>query len=220
MKLLKDERGIALVTSLMLTLVTLSISMVMLYMVTQSIKTSASEKAYKTALDAGLGGVDIVTKDAIPYLLSATDSLFGGAPGQGYYKTQLSASMPGLDPASLATIDDACLNAKLTSRPSNWGAFCGPASTSLDAAVAPDITFVLKSAISGNGTPAGFKVSAKIISTTVGSTDLSGRNFNTSATTGAPGGDVGSPYLYRLEVTGQRENNPKERANLSVLYAY
>jgi len=217
MNLLRDEKGIALVTSLMLTMITLVITMVMLYMVTQSIKTSGAEKAYKTALDAGLGGVDIVTKDALPYLLSATGSYDAT---KGYYIGKLGTDMnlnSLLSHADDGHLNDACLNAKLTSAPP-WAA-CGPDSTNLDATIAPDISFILKSAVQAS-TATGYRISAKIISTTMGSSDLSGREYNTSGTTGAPGGDVGSPYIYRLEVTGERESNPKERANLTVLYAY
>ena len=54
----------------MLTLITLTISMVMLYMVLQSTQLSGSHKRYKNSLDAAVGGVDIVSMDALPYLLS------------------------------------------------------------------------------------------------------------------------------------------------------
>jgi len=205
MKLLREEKGIALVTSLMLTLITLTISMVMLYMVTQSIKTTGSQKAYKSALSASLGGVEIVTKDVIPSLLR-----------EGV------AGLPSfLSPGSGTT--NSCLNAKLGSNDSEWGAFCPSEATSLDATKSPDVTFILKSAVPGIVSTAGsgYKISAKIVSTTVGSTDRSGRDYNIYATTqGDLGGDIGQPYIYRIEVTGERESNPKERANLSVLYAY
>lgn len=226
MELLKQEKGIALVTALMLTLITLTITMVTLYMVLQNTRLSGAQKAYKNSLDASLGGVDIMTKDAIPYLLQATDALVGASPSvANYYKDKLTASMPGLGASSLSVSNDVCLNAKLTKRPKDWGAFCGAASTDLDPTKSPDISFVLKSSIPGGSgiVPSGFKVSAKIISTTIGNSDLSGREYlNTSATTGVDdaGGGIGSPYIYRIEVTGERETNPKERAALTVLYAY
>lgn len=217
MTLLKEEKGIALVTALMLTLITLTITMVMLYMVTQSTKISGAQKAYKSSLDAGLGGVDIMTKDALPYMLSATTDFLESANDSSYFTKKLAASMPGLE--SLHIDNATCLNAKLTKREADWGTACGSESKNLDPTKSPDISFVLKSAFLPTSAK-GFKVSAKILSTTVGNTDLSNREFNTSSTTSASSGDIGSPYIYRLEVTGERESNPSERATLSVLYAY
>lgn len=219
MRLVREEKGIALVTALMLTLISLTIAMVMLYMITRNARVSGAQKAYRNSLDASLGGVEIMTKDALPYLLTATDALIS-PPADGFYHTELLKSMPGFGSSSLSIADDACLHAKLTKRPGEWGAYCGSASTDLDATKSPDLSFVLKSAIPGAVSANGFKVSAKIISTTIGTSDLSGRSYNTNSTTSAPGNDVGSPYIYRLEVTGERESNPKERAALTVLYAY
>jgi hypothetical protein len=225
MELLKQEKGIALVTALMLTLITLTITMVTIYLVLQNTKMSGAQKTYKNSLDASLGGVEIMTKDAIPYLLQATDSLVGLQPSiANYYKDKLILSMPGLDASSVSVASDICLNAKLTKRQNEWGPYCAAESTDLDATKSPDISFILKSAIPGAVSSSGFRVSAKIISTTVGNSDLSGRelSLNTSSTTGVSdaGGGVGSPYIYRLEVIGERESNPKERAALTVLYAY
>jgi hypothetical protein len=87
-----------------------------------------------------------------------------------------------------------------------------------DPKASPDITFTLQSQIAGASS--GFRVYTKIISTTPGSSDLSGRNLEAQSTTGAPPGDVGAPYLYRIEVASDKVTNPLEKANLSVLYAY
>ena len=213
MKFLNNDKGIALVTSLMLTLLTLTISMVMLYMVLQSTQMSGAHKRYKNSLDAAVGGVDIVTMDALPYLLRFAVDSDGTA-----LIDRLNGSMNGsmnLDFKMGPGVTDACLQEKLISKV--W-ASCGTASANINPKDAPDITFTLESQLSN--APAGFKVYTKIVSTTPGSTDMSGRNLEGQSTTGAPPGDVGAPYLYRIEVSSEKVANPLERANLSVLYAY
>lgn len=216
MKLLRDEQGIALVTSLMLTMITLLISMVMLYMIIQNTTTSAAQKRYKNSLDAAVGGVEIVTKDALPYLLGFATEAPGTLPSN-YFVTNLNSSM-NLSNVVLG-VTDACMLAKLTTR--SWGTACTAASSSTNPVDTPDMTFTLQSQITtGFATPSGFKVYTKIVATTPGSTDMSGRNLEGQATTGSPPQDVGAPYLYRIEIASEKISNPKERANLSVLYAY
>jgi len=219
-KKLRDEQGIALVTSLMLTLITLGISMLMLYMVIQGTQMSGAQKRYKSSLDAAVGAAEIVTKDALPYLMSIVSD-----PGiSSNYVLDITKGLAGkMSLLSLNTgVPDDCLKAKLTSSYASWAAAHCPTNTlTLNAKDSPDLTFVLKSNIATPlGTPSGFKVYTKIVATTPGSTDMSGRNLEGGSTTGQPPQDIGSPYLYRIEVTGERESNPQEQANLSVLYAY
>lgn len=210
MKFINNENGIVLVTTLMLTLLALTISMVMLYMVLQSTQMSGSHKRYKNTLDAAVGGVDIVTMDALPYLLGFAVDSNGTA-----LIDRLNASM---NLAATTGVTDACLQAKLTSKV--WGAACGTASSNINPKDTPDLTFTLQSQIPGFNASTGYRVYTKIVSTTTGSTDMSGRNLEGQSTTGAPPGDVGAPYLYRIEVSGEKVTNPSEKANLSVLYAY
>jgi len=197
----------------MLTLLTLTISMVMLYMVLQSTQLSGAHKRYKNALDAAVGGVEIVTMDALPNLLSfAVDPLLSGD-----LLGNLNASMTGLTATGIGVSND-CLKAKLTSKV--WGAACGPASSNINPKDTPDITFTLQSQVPGFNAPSGYRVYTKIVSTTPGSTDMSGRSLEGMATTGAPPGDIGAPYMYRIEVSSEKVANPLEKANISVLYAY
>ena len=216
MKQLKNDRGVVLITTLMLTLIAFGVAMVMLYMVLQGTKLSGTSRQYKNSLEAGLGGVEIMTKEALPALLNATASFVSGTSAAAHFKNELTNSLTGLVSSTVTMIDNDCLNAKLTSR--SWGAACGAASLTLDPKVAPDVTFNLQSAISAGAT--GYRVYTKIVSTTPGSTDLSGRNLEGQPTTGAPLQDVGAPYLYRIEVASERVSNPQEKAALSVLYAY
>lgn len=216
-KFLKNEKGIVLVTTLMLTLLTLTITMVMLYMVLQSTQLSGANKRYKNALDAAVGGVDIVTMDALPYLLS-----YAVSPNGNTLISRLQIDMSPLNNiATITTIPtDACLQAKLTSKVNVWGTVCNARSSNVNPDDTPDFTFTLKSQVPGNITQTGFNVNAKIVSTTVGSTDMSGRNLEGQSTTGPPPVDIGSPYMYRIEVSSVNNANPVEKAKLSVLYAY
>ncbi len=212
MNIINNDKGIALVTSLMLTLITLSITLVMMYIVLQNTQISGAQKRYKNSLDAAVGGVEIVTMDALPYLLSYTTDIVNTL------EQNLQTGMPNL--VSLQ-VNESCLRSKLVNNYSSWDASCIAANKSTDATESPDISFVLKSQISGGfATVPGYKVYAKIVSTTVGSSDRSGRSLSNTNTNTPPPSDVGSPFIYRIEVTGQSATNPRERANLSVLYAY
>lgn len=210
MKLISDDKGIALVTALMLTLITLVISMVTLYLVLQNVKGVGSYRQYKNSLDAAVGGVDIVAAEAIPNIHElVTNGLTGVT-----LLTALSASMPSMNFESVG-VSDACLSEKL--RNATW-ANCPANSLTSDAKTSPDLVFTLQSQFPGFTAPAGYRVYTKIVSTIRGS---SGRDpLDGFSTTEAPSGDVGAPYIYRIEVTSEKISNPRERANLSVLYAY
>jgi len=150
-KFLTNEKGIALVTSLMLTLLTLTISMVMLYMVLQSTRMSGAHKRYKNSLDAAVGGADIVTMDALPYLLGfAMDPTLSAN-----LIVNLNTSMNLNAALGVGTSND-CLQAKLTSKV--WGAACGTASSSIDAKSTPEFTIVPQSKVPGLDVPSGFTV--------------------------------------------------------------
>jgi hypothetical protein len=214
MRQLKNDRGVVLITTLMLTLIALGISMVMLYMVLQGTKLSGTSRQYKNSLEAGMGGVEIMTKEALPVLLTATTRFVDGTSPATYFSGRLTSSLSGLDASTLVMTDNRCLNAKLTSK--TWGTACGAGSLSLNAKEAADVTFNLRSP----GSATGYRVYTKIVSTTPGSTDMSGRNLEGQPVTGGPAQDVGAPYLYRIEVASERIINPQEKATLSVLYAY
>ncbi len=219
MTFIRNEKGIALVTALMLTMITLVISMVMLYLVIQNTQLSGAQKRYKNALDAAVGGVEIMTMDALPYLLGfAVDpsATALSTSATTYFTSNLTTVMPNLMSAQ-SGVSDKCMQEKLTS--STWPD-CPAASSTVTAKDSPDVTFVLQSQLPGVASGAGFKVYSKIVSTTPGTSDMSGRNLEGTSTTQAPAQDVGAPYLYRIEVSSERTSNPNERANLSVLYAY
>ena len=59
MKSLQNERGIALITSLLLTLISLAIVLAVLYLITQGIQVSGSSKRYTNAREASFATVDM-----------------------------------------------------------------------------------------------------------------------------------------------------------------
>ncbi|HBG08252.1 MAG: hypothetical protein A2075_06740 [Geobacteraceae bacterium GWC2_58_44] len=205
MKAISNERGVALVTALMLTLVTLGIVMALLYYVTMGTKITASQKRYKNVLEASHGGADVFTKEVIPKLFD------------GYSTSKLIDNFSGI---KLALGNSACLNQKLTLPTASWGAACGANAKKLDAKLSPDASFTLK----GMPTQPGFNVFTKIVDTVPGNSDKSGFELLDSAA-GVSGVNSGVapkhvPAVYRIEVQGEKEINPQEKANLTVLYAY
>lgn len=215
MKLLRNNKGIALVTSLMLTLISLAVVMALMYFVTAGIQVSAANKRYKNVVEAAYGGVSLAVNEFIPTLNNA---IFGN------YSSQLTTLLGkyGSSNIDLALPSGNCLKTKLDNATVDWGT----CSRSLDPKDNPDMTFVLKSNLAGHTTDAGFKVYTKIVDTPVkGNTDKAdnpnlskGENVTDSADIEGTG--VTIPTTYRIEVRAEREVNPKEKSNISVLYAY
>jgi len=206
MKILRSQDGIALVTSLMLTLISLTIVLALLYMVTQSTKVSGQSKRYKTALEASYGGSEVVTKDIFPFIMrnyssSTLKDDLEGAAGFGAVSLSLNTTQ-------------SCLQKKLTKATSDWPIDCD---SSPFASKNPDFNIKL-SAVSGNP----FTVYSKIVDTVVGNSNIGGLQLEGAGV--AESQNVLTPqhfpYVYRLEIQGQRENNPTAQATIEVLYAY
>ncbi len=195
-------------TSLMLTMITLAIVLAALYFVTQQTQLSAASRQYRTALEASHGGVEVFVKDVIP-------KVFGN-----YTSSQLRAAFAdiGLNPAS-----GSCLGKKLTMDTADWGT-CRDVSRPFDPRSAPDVTFNLR----GLGMQTGFNVYAKVVDTQKGNSDTSSYGESLLIGAAVTGGltAAGSvtpqhiPAIYRIEVQGERDTNPLEKAQLTVLYAY
>lgn len=204
MKTITNERGIALITALLLTLISLAIVMTVLYFIMQNMSTSAAHKRYKTALEASHGGAELFTKEIIPIVFSTATT-------SGLVQTFSSINLQ-------VPVSNACFQQKLNESTAKWDK-CSAASKTFDPKSAPDITFKLR----GTETT-DFKVYTKLVDTTPGNSDLSGFELLDSGA-GVVGSSSGVspkhiPALYRIEVQGERETNPQEKAQLSVLYAY
>jgi hypothetical protein len=201
MNRIRNEEGVALVTSLMLTLISLTIVMALLLMVTQSIKFSGLNKRYKTALEASYGGAEVFTKDIFPYILrNTTDSNLG---------SNLASTFNN----AAALLSGNCVQTKLTNSTASWGA----CSSTPNPKQTPDVSFTM-TAVSGNP----FVVYAKIVDTVKGNSDVSGLQLEGAgvAETNSVLTPQSFPYVYRLELQGERQNNPTAQANIEVLYAY
>lgn len=214
MKFLRNENGIALVTSLLFTLICLGIVMALLMVVVQGTRMSAASRTYRNTTEASYGAVDYLTKDLIPTILTGKlDSAY-----QNAMTTAL--SMNALTP---------CFNQKITSPTSQWSS-CTGSPTTPAATQSPDLTFNLKAT---NDT-AGYQVFAKIVDTRCGGDPTASQPCSNSDASGIDyldaGGGVASatgtvtpqhrPAYYRIEVEAQRAVNAEQKAQLSVLYAY
>lgn len=194
-----NERGVALVTALMLTLISLAIAMSLLYMVLSGTRMSAAQKRYKSSLDASHGAAELFTKQVIERAF------------QGYSSAAIEAQFSAV---GLELSDTACFQDKIGKPTALWGSGC---SSTVDPAVAPDMTAKL----SGQGTD--FNVFGKIVDTIPGNSDLSGIELDSGAGVAGTGSGISPqhlPGLYTVEVQAESEANAREKARLSVLYEY
>lgn len=213
--LVKNNQGIALVTSLMLTLISLTIIMAVMYMITQSVQQSGMVKRYKTALEASYGGTDIMMKEIIPDIMSFTEA--GVIPFDDLEDKYSLISMitAGGDPDR-----QSCFMRKLTLPTSEWqlAPECVAENQSVDPRVRPDLEFNMQ-AVSG----APYTVFTKIVdSTGPGNSDrsniqLEGAGTAETLTVMSP---KSLPGVYRIEIQAERSANAVEQGNISVLYAY
>ncbi len=215
-RLARDNKGIALVTALMMTLISLAMVIVLLSYVMQGARATGSTKQYKNTLEASYGGADLLVKDIIPSFFN-----FSGASSSGAISDlQAKYASVDLDFSS----GNSCLSEKLNNQTMLWtDANCGVEKKNANPKVLPDITFVLKSTPSGFQTRPGYIIYSKIVDTAVvGNTDKSSVDFSSRN----PGGDRESgspnpiPSIYTINITGERESNPMEKTMLEVLYSY
>lgn len=207
MRYIKNEDGIALITALMFTMISLGMILMLLYYVMAGTKMSAAHKRYKSTLEASYGGTEFVTKTIIPRLFNN----YSG--GKASLLTDFGASNDlGLVFASNA------LGTKLSTSTSGWGGL----NKTVDPKDTPDVTFNLL----GHNAGSNYKVYTKIVDTVtgVGLLNASGIDYldgglgvaGTSNSTATPR----TPNIYSIEVQGEALVNPVEKAGVSVLYAY
>ncbi len=228
MKYVKNEKGIALVTSLLLTLIALTIVAALMYFVTTGIQLSASGKRYKNVVEAGYGGVALTVNEIIPSLNSAIFGNFSSGSSSGV-STLLSKYGSGNIALSMSDLN--CLRSKLDNTTAYWGSACSAGNKSMDPKESPDFSFVLKHTQNASWdfqskSDPGFRVYSKIVDTPIkGNTDKAdnpnlrkGENVTESAEAGGTG--ITIPTTYRIEVSAERVANPQEKSDISVLYAY
>lgn len=235
MKTIKNNRGIALVTALMLTLISLTIIMAALYLLCRGTLTSAATKKYNSAMEASYGGVEFFTKDALPELLEAAS---GGAFAKTAI-TNLYSANPALNLTMSANVTDACMQIKLTKPSSDWAANDCTADnitsdiSQLNNNITHKSTFDLRFTLPGQPGTSGYNVYTKLVETKEGNTDttklgssgalLVGSGVARSESQGrggASGPATKIPYLFTLQVQGEAASNPLEEKKLTVLYAH
>ena len=202
MKIIRNQRGIALITALLLTFLAMVIIIALLYIVNQGTKVSAANKRYKSALEASYGGAEVFTKMLIPQMMGSSDlvdvtSLLGVAPTLG---------------------DAACYKDKLEKPPAKW-TNCAASAKLVD----PKDTFDARFTLRGQPGQPNFNVFAKIVDTQPGNSDTSGLELDSAAGVSSGASGVSPqhiPATYRVEVQGERATNPQEKGALSVLYVY
>ncbi|UFS69646.1 pilus assembly protein PilX [Geomonas sp. RF6] len=207
----RGEGGAALVTALLLTLLSLVIATALLYSVTQGIKSTASHKRYSTALAAAEGGVDVLAKEIIPqlFLKAMNGPLTSDSLEQVHDMFSFDVSFPGGSAQ--------CLQQKLSTRTEEWSA-CTAEGKSSDPATLPDVSFVLQ----GTGHSKEYQVSTKIVDTVPGNSFLGGFDLDAGGAVDWKDEEIYPqhvPYLYSIGVQGET-TDLREKARLSVLYAY
>ena len=188
-----NEKGIALIMTLILSAIALAIMAALVYMLTASSQVSGIQKRYRTALDAAKGGAD------------ATYRIIG-----------FRGSDPGLALALTAfnIPSGPCLNTKLNNPTLSWGACDSSISINPQTPSTYDMYFQL-------GTTTQYNVYSKIVSTVVGNSGpdlgLSKPGVVLSNSGEIPVQPV--PYLYTIEVEAD-SSATLERGKYSILYAY
>ena len=198
-----NNRGVALLTALMMTVIMLSIILGVMYLIDQSIKGSAARKTYSNVVEASYGGADLVAREVIPKLFDNVSTS----------KVALVTSL-SLIQAQFASSD--CLRNKLENPPSSWGTseLC---EANINPRVNPDVSFELKGLDDQN-----FTVYSKIVDTEPG---VPYSSDNQLVGGGVAESSAGSTlkldhYVYRIEVSAERKARPAEKSNISVLYEY
>ena len=227
MNILKNERGIALVLVLVLSVIVLAITAGLIYMVTQGTRFSGMQKRYKTALEANIGGVE-----AIEHIII----LRGESPDLTSFTTALTnAGLNPVVPPFVQTPDPGCtgtdtfgtpftgIEAKIRTPTNNfdgtpnWSAPSCNSSLSIDTndTSTYDFSFQL-----GSAPDPVYNVYAKIANTVEGNAakDLALKKTGVVLSGGNLVPHLG--YLYTIEIVAQANANPRERAKTSVLFEY
>lgn len=217
MKILRNEKGIALVMVLVIAMIGLAVVAALLYLVIQGTGISGSHRFYRTADEAAVGGADVAA---------------GFIRGRGDAGSQLLIGLNAVLPTDIMGATQKCLQEKLlTARggadlltAGNWGNCGGLAlDVSANPTASPDLRFETP-AVPGMQS---YRVFVKIVDTVAGNSQTGGivtqgELYGAGVTT-SNAGEVTPPhipYLYRVEVQAEDANNPRERARYTGLYVY
>jgi len=199
------KKGAALITVIALVVVTSLIVATVYYFIRRGIEVTGLQKKYQTAREASLGGLDVFTKEVLPMAIGGTNL------------SDVVASFNTITSAQVQqSATNTCFSDKLLKTTINWAGGC---SNTLDAKSSPDIRFTL----SGIAPATPFVVYTKIIDTVSGNSNTSGITLEGQGTAESQSGIITAqhfPYMYRMELQSERQNDATEKANFTVLYAY
>jgi hypothetical protein len=213
----RSEKGLALVTVLVLSLITLSIISTLVYMVIQGTRISGYYKRYETAREAAVGGAELAS-DLIQNRgkLVISDDLVN-------LPNDCDCGDPENPSDNLYSGVPSCLCDKLCDTTFNYPGpvldwvNCGISDTIFDPTTNPDIQFDLA------GINTNYRVSVKIVDTIRGNSNLSGEELGGVGVVSSTSGIIPAPpmpYLHRVEINSEDTINQIERARLSALYAF
>jgi len=211
MTCLRNERGIALLSAIMLSMLALLMISAALYLITKGIKVSAASKSYKNVLEASYAVPEIAGKDIFPQIL------------KGNLTAQIVNDFSSIDLLFSDTSGN-CLKQKMTNPTANWSQLPGCVPPDPAVPLDPKTHFDMSFKLKGLPSQPGYKVYSQIIDTVKGNSDKSGvdqLDGGGGVTAGSSGiSPMHIPSLFTIEVQAEKEFNPKEKAKLSVLYSY
>ncbi|NTW43752.1 MAG: hypothetical protein HGB14_04805 [Anaerolineaceae bacterium] len=199
------KKGAALITVVALIVVTSAIVATVYYFIRKGVEVSGLQKKYQTAREASLGGLDVFTKEILPMAISGTNL----SDVVTSFSTITSAQVFGES-------SNACFRFKLRLPGVTDPGGCN---TTMNAKDNPDVRFV----VSGIAPARPFVVYTKIIDSVAGNSSTSGITLEGQGTAESQSGIITAqhfPYMYRMEVQSERQNDATEKANFTVLYAY
>ncbi len=216
----RGERGVAMITVLMLSAICIVILTTLIYMTTMGTKASGSQKRYKTALEASYAGLDVATQ-VIAARADVASFITGSVTSLGFI-SKIPAACSGNAYSSGLPVAFTGAAAKIMTASSTWAAgSCGD--TSL-LANSTSYDFVFKM-----GTSPQFNVYTKIVDVIEGNTGAGGNVLGHRLTTTQVASSTSEiqseviPYLYTLEIDSENtitSQTANERSGLSVLYQY
>ncbi len=196
--ILSNNKGIALVMVLIISLISLVIMSGLIYMVTTGTQVSGVEKRYRTALEAGKSSIDIAYQ------------VFSSRGINPFTATEAA-------PISfLITSPGTCLTNKLNNATVNWGGCDSTLTITPGTTSTYDMTFQIV------GTSLDYSVYAKIVDTVEGNSSGDEGLVKTGVVI-SNSGEVPVmhiPYLYTVEIASENTNDPTERTRLSALCQY
>lgn len=199
-RLIRNEKGIALMMVMVMATISLAVMAALLYMVTIGARMSGIGKRFQTSLEAGRSGVEFIEA-----VVASQGALSNGLVDAISYKRGSSMTSEG----------ETCLNEKIRKPTDEWDSSC-ERSSSIDPEAESTYDFRFDM---GN-----YEIFSKIVLTVDGNatgTGGSGAWSQGASVWGSPSGNVQYiPALYSIELLSRNRNAKSEKSRFSLLYRY